>query len=123
MTSNQLLKMAVLKQQSDLGFCAIEAHVYKIETLKSYKKRFIETHNLFIIEKTERVYTPVILSKTSKEVFWMDCITGTFFTKEGRSDSSLKLDIKSLVLNQEQGAKFLSARNTYRSRVYDKLGG
>lgn len=121
MTQSELLKLAVLKQTSDLGFCAIDSQVFKIVTLKTYKLRFIRDHNLFVLKGTNKVYTPVILSKTSEQVLWMDCITGAFIHFDGRRSGLPRLEVELLEFDQEKGKKLLLERNNYRSRVYDKL--
>lgn len=96
-----------VKRLSLFGFCIYEYDCFKIDAIGHIKRKFIAENDLYISDRG-RVYTPVRFYRSSKHVFWMDCITGTLFTVTGfNRTTNFRLNVESLVHDQELGAKIL----------------
>lgn len=110
-----------VKRLSPFGFCVTEYCCYRTESKKSEKIKFIDTHDLYVSDRG-RVYTPVRIYKTSKTVLWMDCVTGTLFTQTGfNRTTNFRLNIDSLVHDQDAGRLILIKKEGYRIRIADRM--
>jgi len=118
-----ILTTATFKRLSVYGFCVNESDLFNINSQKHMKKKFIESHDLYVYR--DRVYTPVKFQSDPSLLFWMDCITGTLFNKNGvRSNSKLKINMRNLVKDKDAGAKILMSKKFSlddRSEVHSYL--
>jgi len=88
--------------------------------MKQTKEKFIESNELYVSDRG-RVYTPVKFYKSSERIFWMDCITGTLFTVTGfNRTTNFRLNVESLVHDQELGEKILSETKILFSDNYGR---
>lgn len=95
---------ATFKRLSVYGFCVNESDLFNINSQKHMKKKFIEAHDLYVYR--DRVYTPVKFQSDPSLLFWMDCITGTLFNKNGvRSNSKLEINMRSLRKDKTKGSE------------------
>lgn len=109
-----------VKRLSPFGFCIYEYDCYRLESINPLKRKFIADHDLYVSDRG-RVYTPVRLYRSSKHVFWMDCVTGTLFTMTGfNRTTNFRLSVESLVHDQELGGQILLSKKTFRSAQIEK---
>lgn len=102
-----------VKRLSLFGFCIYEYDCFKLDAISKIKRKFIDENDLYISDRG-RVYTPVKFYKSSERIFWMDCITGTLFTVAGfNRTTNFRLNVESLVHDQESGAKILLSTKSY----------
>ncbi len=100
---------ATFKRLSPFGFCVNESDLFNINSQKHMKKKFIDSHDLYVYQ--DRVYTPVKFQSDPSLLFWMDCITGTLFNKNGnRSNSSLSISIRRLKQDKSLASEILMSK-------------
>lgn len=101
-----------VKRLSLFGFCICEYDCFMIGSISHIKRKFIDENDLYVSDRN-RVYTPVKFYRSSKHVFWMDCITGTLFTVTGfNRTTNFRLNVDSLVHDQKLGAKILLSKKS-----------
>lgn len=102
-----------VKRLSLFGFCITEYDCYKLDAIKQTKENFIASNDLYVSDRC-RVYTPVKFYRGAARMYWMDCITGTLFTVTGfNRTTNCRLNVDSLVHDQESGAQILLSTKSY----------
>lgn len=93
--------------------CVTERDVFKITSARHFKKEWTAKHSLWLgdINNVQRVLVPVVCSRRLR---WMDAITGTLYTSEGRCLSATErtLNVNTLMYDQLMGESILIGATT-----------